>query len=292
MGEGDWFRSFCANLRISVDTRSTIAYRTGRIVGQLNTDFRQLDSKTGYRFYVGSYGRSTAIPSVSDVDLIYELPAALYARFNAYALNGQSALLAQVRTSIQNTYPNTKIGGDGQVVVVQFDDGVKLEVLPAFVNTAGTYTFADSNGGGSWRACSPKQEMSAFSGRDTACMGNLVELSRMARAWRDYCTVSISGMLIDTLAFQFIDSWTYKAQSYSFYDWMTRDFFAFLAEQSAAQSYWSAPGSASRVHGGGFQYKARQAELRTKEAIAHQLAGHDYSAKQTYRGLYGTDFPS
>jgi hypothetical protein len=73
-GVGDWFQTFCGNLRISTEKRSSLGHRNGRIVGQLNADLRHLDSKTSYRFYVGSYGRSTAIPSVSDVDLLYELP--------------------------------------------------------------------------------------------------------------------------------------------------------------------------------------------------------------------------
>ena len=39
-----------------------------------------------------------------------------------------------------NTYPTSRIGGDGQVVVIQFDDGIKFEVLPAFVNKGGGYS--------------------------------------------------------------------------------------------------------------------------------------------------------
>ena len=292
MGVGDWFQTFCGNIRIGTEKRSSIGYRTGRIVGQLNADLRSLDSKTSYRFYVGSYGRSTAIPSVSDVDLLYELPTELYARFNGHAGNGQSALLAHVRASIQKTYSVTEIGGDGQVVVLRFDDGVKFEVLPAFLNTEGGYTFADSNNGGSWRTCKPKHEMTAFSTRNSACNGNLVELARMARAWRDQNNVSMSGMLIDTLAYQFVNGWAYKDKSYVYYDWMTRDFFAFLAGQDASKTYWTAPGSGSWVYGSGFQYKARQAELRTKEAIDYQQQNYDYSAKQLYRGIYGTGFPS
>ena len=291
MAVGDWFQTFCGNIRIGTDKRSSIGYRTGRIICQLNADLRSLDSKTSYRFYVGSYGRSTAIPSVSDVDVLYELPFELYARFDDYSGNGQSALLALVRGSIQKTYPTTQIGGDGQVIVIQFDDGVKFEVLPAFYNKAGGYTFADSNNGGSWKTCQPKQEMEAFSLRNTVCKGNLVELARMTRAWRDQNNVSMSGMLIDTLAYQFIDGWAYKDKSYVYYDWMTRDFFAFLAGQDATKTYWRAPGSGSWVYGSGFQFKARQAELRTKEAIDYQQNNHDYSAKQLYRGIYGTNFP-
>lgn len=292
MGVGDWFQTFCGNLRIGAEKRTSIGYRTGRIVGQLNADMRGLDSKTSYRFYVGSYGRSTAIPSVSDVDLLYELPSELYSRFNAHSGNGQSALLAHVRASIMKTYAVTEIGGDGQVVVLRFNDGVTFEVLPAFLNNEGGYTFADTNNGGSWRSCKPKQEMTAFSTRNSACNSNLVELARMARAWRDQNNVPMSGMLIDTLAYQFIDGWPYKDKSYVYYDWMTRDFYAFLASQDASKTYWTAPGSGSWVYGSGFQYKARQAELRTKEAIDYQQNNHDYTAKQLYRGIYGTAFPS
>jgi len=292
MGVGDWFQQFCGNLRIGTEQRSSVGYRTGRIVAQLNADLRNLDSKTSYRFYVGSYGRRTAIPSVSDVDLLYELPFALYDRFNSHTYNGQSALLALVRGSLLNTYPTSKIGGDGQVIVIQFDDGIRFEVLPAFVNKAGGYTFADSNNGGSWRACMPKQEIDAFSNRDSECNGNLVELGRMARAWRDNNNVSLSGMLIDTLAYQFLADWQYRDKSYVYYDWMTRDFFDFLACQSTTQVYWSAPGSASRVYGGGFQYKGRQAQLRTIEAIDNQQHNYDYTARQTYRGIYGSAFPT
>lgn len=292
MGVGDWFQTLCGNLRISSDKRSSVGYRTGRIVGQLNADLRSLDSKTSYRFYVGSYGRSTAIPSVSDVDLLYELPYALYERFHNHSGNGQSALLSVVRSSIMNTYPTTKIGGDGQVVVIHFDDGIRFEVLPAFVNKGGGYTFADSNDGGSWRTCMPKQEMEAFSNRDGACNGNLVELGRMARAWRDHNNVSLSGMLIDTLAYQFLADWQYRDKSYVYYDWMTRDFFGFLAGQSTTQAYWNAPGSSSRVYGSGFQYKARQAQLRTLEAIDSQQHSYEYTARQTYRGIYGSAFPA
>ena len=160
MGVGDWFQTFCGNIRIGTE-KSEARSRTERDAssGQLNADLRGLDSNTSYRFYVGSYGRSTAIPSVSDVDLLYELPASTLRPVRRSRGNGQSALLAHVRSSIQKTYPTSKIGGDGQVIVIPFDDGVTFGVLPAFLNTADGYTFADSNDGGSWRTCKPKQEM-------------------------------------------------------------------------------------------------------------------------------------
>jgi len=292
MGVAEWFSSFCGGLRIAATKRADIAARTGRIVGQLNSDFRGLDSKSANRFYVGSYGRNSAIPSVSDLDVLYQLPATLYSTYNAYQTNGQSALLQAVKVSIQKTYPTSAIGGDGQVVVINFVDGIRFEILPAFLNQGGGYTFADSNNGGSWKTCKPKQEMTAFANRDAECNGNLVELARMARAWRDCNDVPMSGMLIDTLAYQFIEAWAYRDKSYLYYDYMTRDFFEFLESQNRLQQYWLAPGSASYVHRKGvFEIKAGQAKVRAVAAIAHQAAGQEWSAKQRYREIYGTAFP-
>ena len=293
MGEGEWFATFCRNLRIGREKRESIAYRTARIAAQLNRDLRGLSSSIANRFYAGSYGRNTAIPSVSDVDLVYELPASLHQRFNNHVGNGQSALLSLIKTSIRNTYRVTDMVGDGQVVVIRFDDGTRFDVLPAFLNIGGYYTFADSNSGGSWRSCKPKQEMEAFSLRDGMCNGNLVELGRMTRAWRDCCNVGISGMLIDTLAYQFLATWAYRDKSYVYYDYMTRDFFHFLANLNISQGYWLAPGSNSYVSRGPvFQHKARAAELRALEAIAHQLRGENWSARRKYREIYGTAFPA
>ncbi len=230
---------------------------------------------------------------MSDVDLLYELPASLYEQYDAYASNGQSALLAAIRASLHKTYSSSDIAGDGQVVVIRFNDGISFEVLPAFANKGGGYTFADSNRGGSWRTCKPNQEMETFSGRNAACNSNLVELGRMARAWRDLNNVPMSGMLIDTLAYQFIASWAFRDKSYLYYDFMTRDFFNYLAGQSASQTYWTAPGSGSYVYRGGpFEYKARQAETSAYEAIQYQTVGYERSAKQKYREIYGTAFPS
>ena len=293
MAVAEWFTSFCSALLISSDKRSSLAARTKRITSRLNTDFRSLSSDTANSFYVGSYGRYTATPSVSDVDLLYIVPVSVYSQYDAYSGNKQSALLTAVRQSLMKTYTVSEVFGDGQVVCIKFDDGVTYEILPAFLNVSDGYTFPDTNGGGSWKACKPKQEMNAFATRNAQCNGNLIQLCRMVRVWRDFNNVPMNGMLIDTLAYQFIDNWAYKDKSYLYYDFMSRDFFNFLANQLSTQTYWLAPGSGSYVlKKGSFEYKARQAELRIIEAIAFQSGNYEWSAKQKYREVYGSKFPA
>lgn len=291
MGVGDWFSSFCSNLRLTPEQRLSFALRSGRIARVLNEDFRNTSSEITNRFYVGSMGRGTAIPSVSDVDLLYVMPYETYARFNAYQGNKQSSFLAAVRNSIRRTYPNSAISGDGQVVVIKFSDGVTYEVLPAFLNTNNSYTFADSNGGGAWRSCKPKHEMDEFATVNKRCNENLAELCRMTRAWRDYHSVNISGMLIDTLAYQFIKTWDYREKSYYYYDWMVRDFFGFLAGQSSTKKNWLAPGSGSYVYRTGpFEFRAKQAYIKAIEAAEALGQKYEWKAKTRFKEIFGPTF--
>jgi len=293
VGLADWFSTFVSNLK--VDDGGTISSRYQQITKRLNTDFWNTDSYTSHSLYVGSYGRNTAIKSVSDLDMIFELPSSEYHKYDAYATNGQSALLQAVKTSIGKTYHSSHVGGDGQVVAVNFTDGITFEIVPVFMNTSDTYTYPDSNSGGSWKITNPRAEIAAIRERNTACNGNLIALCRMMRSWKDTWSVPIGGLLVDTLAYQFIDGWTNKDKSYLYYVWMCRDFFAWMAAQNADQEYWRAPGSAAYVWGKGlFQYKAKQCYNLAVKAIEHETAvpKQEWSAKNKWREIFGTRFPS
>ena len=293
MGVGAWFNGFCSNL--TVRDGGTISTRYKAITRRLNTDFWSTTSETSHSLYVGSYGRNTATQGFSDLDMIFELPSDMYHRFNGYVGNGQSALLQTVRDSLRRTYPNSRIGGDGQVVVIDFTDGITFEVVPVFWNNAGTYTYPDANRGGSWRTTNPRAEIKAVRERNTACKGNLAQLCRMMRAWKRKWDVPIGGLLVDTLAYQFIENWTYREKSSVYYDWMCRDYFDMLRTKDKDQEFWRAPGSGQYVYGKGlFQFKATRCYNISLEAIAHEQATpkQEWSAKQKWRNIFGTAFPS
>jgi hypothetical protein len=44
---------------------------------------------------------------------------------------------------------------------------------------------------------------------------NMKYLSRMMRVWKDYCDVPMSGILIDTLAYQFLENYEHRDKSFS-----------------------------------------------------------------------------
>lgn len=292
MGLADWFSTFCT--KIQVQDGGTISIRYKAITRRLNTDFWETTSDTSHSLYVGSYGRNTAIGGFSDLDMVFELPSALYYQHDAHQGNGQSTLLQAVRSSMQKTYSTSSVGADGQVVTVSFQDGITFEVVPVFVNQAGSYTFPDANDGGRWRTTNPRAEIQAIRDRNAECNANLIPLCRMMRAWKGRWDVPIGGLLIDTLAYQFIENYEYRDKSYLYYDFMCRDFFKWMSETDANQEFWRAPGSGQYVYGKGlFQYKAKRCYNISLEAIQHETADpkQEWSAKQNWREIFGSSFP-
>lgn len=292
MSVSDWFSTFCSNL--VVQNTSLISTRYSNITARLNKDFWNTDSNSAHSIYVGSYGRDTAINGISDFDMAVWLPWSVHAQYDAYWSGGQSAFLQAVRTAIANRYWNTNLGADGQVVVLNFEDGMQFEVLPCFEHSDGTFTHADTNGGGRWSTCNPRAEVSAMNTRNTyTANGNLRRLCRMMRAWKKKWDVPIPGILIDTLAYQFIFNYEYNEKSYMWYDWLSRDFFAYMAEQDRTQTYWRAPGSGRYVYrAGSFEYKATRCRNIAIEAIEAEGNTFPYTAKSKWREIYGNAFPA
>lgn len=294
MGVGEDFSRFKDGYNIDASTMASISYRYRRITRQLNKDFWNTESETAHSLYVGSYGRDTAARGLSDLDVGFVLPNSLYHQYNAHLGNGQSALLQAVKRSIQKTYTTSESFGDGQVVVVSFTDGIKFEILPAFDNSDGdSWTYPNANGGGSWKTCNPRAEMRAVDTRSLLTNRNLKYLCRMMRLWRDVHSVPMSGMLIDTLAYQFIEGWAHRHKSFFYHDYMARDFFLYLSQRDTTQSYWRAPGSGALVaRKGAFERKAASAYAKALEAITYDVNGHEWSRRQKWREIFGTLFPA
>jgi hypothetical protein len=286
------FDTFCTNLRMATSVVENVSYRYKRITKTLNKEYRNSNSETSNSLYVGSYGRGTAI-HVSDIDILYILPFSTYTKFNNYITNGQSALLQEVKGVIETTY-NSFMRADGQVIKIKFTDGIIYEIVPCFLNTDDSFTFPDTNNGGSWKTTNPKPEIAEIArANNEDCNSNLKRLCRMARAWKDEWDVPMGGLLIDTLAHRFLTQWEHRDKSYTYYDWMTRDFFKFLKDQDELQNYWLSPGANQYVwRKGKFEYKALRCYNISLEALAHESKNEDYSANKKWREIYGTKFPN
>lgn len=199
---------------ISRDTRSTISTRYRTLTRAINHEFWNSQSETQNSLYVGSYGRGTAIDT-SDLDILVELPAGEYNRYDLIRGNGQSRLLQAVRIAIQNTYPRSDIRADGQVVKIAFSDGMRFEILPAFKIIAlfgqwdGTYRYPDTNMGGNWRSTNPKAEQEAMKRKNISSNGLLYDTCKHFRRVRDdhYSSYHLSGIVIDSFVYAAMGNW-------------------------------------------------------------------------------------
>ncbi len=198
---------------INQEIRKTISARYKRITHAVNRSFWNIESDTAHSFYVGSYGRGTAI-TTSDLDVLMELPADEFDHFSNLAGNGQSRLLQVVKNAIIETYPQSSIKADGQVVCVDFADDISFEILPAFKNEDywgwnGTYKYPDTNMGGNWKSTNPKAEIEAMKEKNDETNGLLFATCQHIRFIRDnyYSSYHLSGILIDSFVYRSIGQW-------------------------------------------------------------------------------------
>ncbi|MGB0414847.1 MAG: nucleotide-binding domain-containing protein [Coraliomargarita sp.] len=284
MSVSEMFSGFIANLAIS--NTSTISSRYGELTAALNKQFRDTESKTDNTLQVGSFGRRTGINGISDLDMLYIMPKS---RWDDYKGGKQLKLLQDTKAAILKRYPKTNVRVDRLVVTVTYAD-FHVEVQPVFEQADQSYYYPDTSGDGSWKTTKPKQEMAAVSALDAAKNSNLRALCKMARAWKNKHGVAMGGLLIDTLAYNFLNSTSdYDDKSFLYYDFLSRDFFEYLSKLPE-QDYFAAPGSGQRVKvKKKFQPKAKKAHKLCLEAIK---AEKQQNVNAKWKKVYGRPFPA
>lgn len=284
MSISDDFKAFLES--IQVDNADTISLRYGEVTAALNKQFRDTESKTANSLQVGSYGRWTAIKGVSDLDMIYIISSG---KWDEYKSSGQTKLLQDTKEAIKRRYPTTTVRVDRLVVRVLYND-FHIEVMPAFKQDDGSYKYPDTENGGSWKITKPQAELDEMREANKRKNRNLRRLCKMARAWKNKHGVAMGGLLIDTLAYNFLESTDeYDDRSYYYYDWMCRDFFKFLADQPK-QSEYAALGSRQRVRvKKRFETKAKKAYDMCVKAIE---ASGQKNERQKWRDVFGNAYPA
>ncbi|AZE47269.1 hypothetical protein C4K04_1579 [Pseudomonas chlororaphis] len=285
MSIAETFKDFLENIRIT--NTEQISNRYGEITSCLNKTFRDTDSSSSNNLQVGSYGRKTAIRGISDLDMIYIMPSTRWEEYNVEG--GQSNLLRDAKEAIKARYPRTDIFVDSPVVRVLYTN-FHVEVQPAFEQPDGSFKYPDTRNGGSWKITKPREEISAIIELDDEKNLNLRRLCKMVRAWKNKHGVAMGGLLIDTLAYNFLKSTEeYDTKSYLYYDWMSRDFFQFLANQPEQERY-AALGSGQHVKvKEAFQKSAEKAHELCLKAI--EASGKD-NENARWQKVYGSSFPA
>lgn len=281
------FESFAENLQL--DNKEDMDTKFKSITKRLNKKYYESSSETDHAEMVGSIGRQTAIKTVSDLDMLFVLPQSVFDRFNSYESNGQSALLQEVKEEIKKRYPKTIVRGDGQVVVVTFTN-FEIEICPAFLNSNdGSYTYPDSNQGGSWKRTDPLVEIGESKYMISETDSHFKYVCQMIRAWKNNIGFKMGGLLIDSLVHKFFQKNT-KYFSATFDDYLNLfiDLFGYLKDLNEDQTYWRALGSRQPVYNKDKRFikKAKTAYNKLKDFTSECEDLYD-----VLKELFGRSFP-
>lgn len=228
------FDQFLKEIQLPPSEQQIAEARAQRIAKSLFAEYwPNHDFDPGCYVKVGSFGKSLATRPRTDLDMLFVLPREDCYRIEALSGNKQSALLQEVRRTLLDTFPNTDLSADGQVVVAPFQT-FSVDVVPAFrfvsgPNT-GSFLTAHTGDGGSWRLSNPVAEYASIKSADSTSNGKATDLIKMLKAWKRECNVSIKSICLEVAAIVFVNQWPNRAQGirYSYHDFLVRDFFAFL----------------------------------------------------------------
>jgi hypothetical protein len=284
------FENFLSNLSLSQTQRDDAKTKYDGVCGKLHNYFYDSAYNGSTRLLVGSYGKRTNIRPPRDVDVFFIMPFEKFEQYNSYNGNGQSQLLQDIKNILKDKYTTTdKIRGDGQVVVVPFQNGHSVELLPAWLLKSGKYFIPHTHGSGSWKETDPKAEMKNVDDSDKKTNGNTRNLIKMIKAWQGYCKVPIKSLVVELRAVNFLNKWKYFDKGTMFYDWMIRDFFKELLDYVNVSC--QIPGIDEKIqYGDAWESKAESALIRAKKAFSYEADEDEYNATLEWKKIFGDDF--
>lgn len=241
-------------------------------------------------YLIGSWGKDTRVRPSRDVDLLFLLPSAVYWRFEARTGNRQSQLLQEVKGVLACTYSRTSLRGDGQVVVVPFED-IPVEVSVEFRCQDGNIIVCDTNDEGRYRISTAAAEFASLSATDSSYGGKARALARMLKCWQRVADVPLKSFQLERLSVDFLDSWKNNTKSAFWYDWMIRDFFAYLLQQ--ANGILVMPDSFKVVWlGDRWKSRAEAAYRAAVKACEEEQANREIAAGVWWQEIFGASVPT
>ncbi|MEI6574249.1 MAG: hypothetical protein WCO61_11995 [Alphaproteobacteria bacterium] len=228
----------------------------------------------------GSWARGTAIPASSDYNIAYELPRRLTENILNLDHGGAIAILALIDRLLREKFTQAQKSPESGSIKIKLGTGVVINLRPCIRNQSGGFAYPDGRRQGSWRAFDPHLAIEAFRKLDSVTRENLIFLCRAMRVWRERHEMPMSGILIDSLAYRFIEHSPYRQKSIRYQDCLFRDFLGFLAAIDPEQEWWHAPGSTEPVFRKGFF------ELKALEGFRLVQQAMELDATQQHRAAW------
>lgn len=287
------FEQFLRELELKNPERLDAEGKAERVAKSLFANYYpNLEFDPSCYLKVGSYGKRTATRPPTDLDMIFVMPWDVYGRIDTLTGNKQSQFLQEVRRALLVTFPNTEVSADGPAVVAPFQT-YNVDVVPAFHfstgDYAGQYYIADTTDGGRWKLTNPVAEYNCLYRVDAAWAGKATHLLKMLKAWKRECNVPIKSICLEVLTMVFVEQWVHHDQTIFYYDWMIRDFFAFMlnyvngSAKPAGNTEWIPLGD-------DWESKCRTAYARALKACDYERADDDFEASSEWQKIFGSQF--
>lgn len=282
------FTTFLSNLELTRSQRDDAMTKVNSVGRCLHAKYYQGVYDSANVVVVGSYGKNTAVRPPSDIDMLYLLPVSEYYRINQVFGNGQSQLLQEVKRALADSFPRTDLSADGQVVKAPFAS-FAVEVVPAFRCDDGTYVTCYTADGGSWRGSNPLAEYRAITDLDAICENKATHLTKMLKAWKRICNVPLKSIVLEIAACSFVRQWPHNQQSIFWYDWMVRDFFAFLWQHKNGTA--QIPGLQETLSlGDQWVSRCESAYSRAVKACEYEHDDFGILAEDEWKKIFGDQF--
>lgn len=283
------FTRFLGNLTITEAQRQDADTKQSGVRACLNRSYWGTDSTSANSFPIGSWGKQTQVRPPRDVDIMFLLPAHVFHRFQGRVGNKQSQLLQEVKDVLDATYSSTRLRADGQVIIVPFNS-TAIEVAVGFRCNDGSVIICDTNNGGFYKSSTAEAEAAELNYADANYNGNVRALIRMLKQWQRECNVPLKSFQIERLAISFLQNWSFSYNDVFWYDWMIRDFFAYLINQAKTNLVMPVTGEIVPL-GSDWLSRAQTAYAKAVDACENERANYEYLAGEAWQGIFGTLIP-
>lgn len=283
------FTKFLDNLRLTTDQHNDGMTSQAGIRACLNRYYWEAESETANSGLIGSWGKGTRVRPPRDIDILFLLPSPVYHRFQERSGNKQSQLLQEVRGVLEARYPQTRMRGDGQVVCVPFNH-ILIEVCPGFRCQDGSIIVCDTPNDGRYMTTTAEVEAAELEASDRQWSGNTRALVRMAKQWQREHNVPLKSFLFERLAIEFLSTWAYADRDVFWYDWMIRDFFAFLCQRTGGKIVMPLTGEVIPL-GSDWLLKAQNAYQASQAACHYEEVNSGWLAGTEWQKIFGYEIP-
>lgn len=283
------FSQLLANLTITDRQCEDGQTKQAGIRACLNRHYWGTSSETANSFLIGSWGKLMQVRPSRDVDIMFLLPAKVYQRFQQRDGNRQSQLLQEVKGVLAATYGQTTMRGDGQVVVVPFNT-MPMEVVPGFRCNNGSIIICDTNDGGRYMTSTAEAEANEMETSNLAWNGNTRALARMMKCWQRERNVPLKSFQLERLAVEFMRQWPHRDRDVFWYDWMIRDFLAYLIGRASGLLLMPGTGEVIPL-GSDWLSRAQAASGAAVEACNNERDNYGALAGTEWEKIFGAAVP-